>query len=471
MTASLWPTPLWSRAEALAATHGTAHGRDWQAEGVCIDSRSLAAGDLFVALAGPNHDGHAFVAAALEAGAAAALVHRIPEGLPKDAPLLVVNDTFEGLRALAQASRARTNARVVGITGSVGKTGTKEMLILGLSQQGATHATAGNLNNHWGVPLTLARMPRDVRFAVIELGMNHPGEITPLTTLVRPHVAIITTVEAVHMEFFPSTAEIADAKAEIFAGLEPGGVAILPRDNRHFRRLAAAAGAAGVETIRSFGNHIDASARLLDCGIDPDSTAVFALLRDLPLSYRIGIAGLHWAVNSLAVLLAVQALGGDADQAARTLGTMAPPKGRGERHRIAVGDGKAELIDESYNASPVSTKAAIATLAAAKPAKGARRIAVLGDMLELGNESAALHAGLAEAINLWKIDLVFTAGPLMGHLHQALPPERQGGHAASADEVAPLVKAAVSAGDVVMVKGSAGSRMGRVVKALLEGCR
>jgi UDP-N-acetylmuramoyl-tripeptide--D-alanyl-D-alanine ligase len=460
---------LWTSAEARAATNGTQRGPDWQASGICIDSRSLKAGDLFVALAGPNHDGHDFVAAALAQGAAAALVHRVPEGLAGDARLLLVGDTLEALGDLGRASRARSKARVVAVTGSVGKTGTKEMLLLALSTQGTTHASVGSFNNHWGVPLSLARMPRDVRFAIFELGMNHPGEITPLTRLVRPHVAIVTTVEAVHTAFFASTDEIADAKAEIFAGLEPGGVAILPRDNRHFRRLAAAAGAAGVETILSFGSHIDASARLLDCGLDPASTAVFALLRDHPVAYRIGVSGLHWAMNSLAVLLAVGAMGGDAEAAAKSLAAMSPPKGRGERHRIAVRGGSAELIDESYNASPVSMKAAIATLAAARPAKGARRIAVLGDMLELGDEAAALHAGLAGTLANWNIDLVFTAGPLMGHLDETLPSDRRGGHAASADEVSPLVARTVKAGDVVMVKGSAGSRMGRVVKALIEG--
>ncbi|MGE5504493.1 MAG: UDP-N-acetylmuramoyl-tripeptide--D-alanyl-D-alanine ligase, partial [Actinomycetota bacterium] len=366
-------------------------------------------------------------------------------------------------------SRARSSARIVAVTGSVGKTGTKEMLRLVLSEQGPTHASVGSFNNHWGVPLSLSRMPRDVRFAVFELGMNHPGEITPLTRMVRPHVAIVTTVEAVHTAFFTSTEEIADAKAEIFAGLEPHGVAVLNRDNRHFRRLAGAAGAAGVETIWSFGSHIDATARLLDCGIDPDETAVFALLKDHPVAYRIGVPGLHWAMNSLAVLLAVRALGADADQGARRLIDMTPPKGRGERHVVTVAGGTAEVIDESYNASPVSMRAAIATLAAAKPAKHARRIAVLGDMLELGDDAPALHAALAQAIADWRIDLVFTAGPLMAALAAALPEDKRGGHGESSEAVAPLVKAGIGPGDVVMVKGSAGSRMGRVVKALVEG--
>lgn len=464
MTAALWTSD-----EASAATGGTLYGPAWQATGVSIDSRSVAPGDLFIALAGPNHDGHHYVKMALEAGAAAALVHKRPEGLAADAPLLLVGDTMEGLQALGVASRARSAARIIAVTGSVGKTGTKEMLAVCLSDQGSTHWSVGSFNNHWGVPLSLARMPRDVRFAVFELGMNHPGEITPLTRMVRPHAAIVTTVEAVHMEFFKDTGEIADAKAEIFLGLEPGGLAILNRDNRHFQQLALAARTAGVTRMASFGTHIEADARLLDCGVDPDATAVLALLHDHAVAYRIGVPGMHWAMNSLAVLLGVEALGGDGDRAAKALAAIAPPKGRGERRKVALpAGGGFELIDESYNASPVSMRAAIATLAAAKPGKGGRRIAVLGDMLELGDTSPQLHAGLNEAVEQWKIDLVVTAGPLMANLHAALAPERRGGHAGSADEAVPLVKALVRPGDVVVVKGSAGSRMGRVVKALCE---
>ena len=460
---------LWTSVEAQAATAGTLMGPAWEANGVSIDSRSVAKGDLFIALAGPNHDGHDYVKASIEAGAAAALVHRVPEGC-EDLPLLVVRDTMDGLQALGTASRARSNARIVAVTGSVGKTGTKEMLALALSQQGATHWSVGSFNNHWGVPLSLARMPAEVRFAVFELGMNHPGEITPLTRMVRPHVAIITTVEAVHTAFFKNTEEIAEAKAEIFLGLEPGGVAVLNRDNRHFHFLADAAKKAGIGTVLSFGSHIDSDARLLDCAVDPDETAVFTLLKDHALAYRVGVPGLHWAMNSLAVVLAVGALGADGDAAARSLAAMAPPTGRGERHRVAVPGGTAEVIDESYNASPVSMKAAIATLAAAKPAKGARRIAILGDMLELGDDAPALHAGIAQAVIAWNVDMVHTAGPNMAHLMNALPPEKRGLHAAHSEDLARDLKGHIRAGDVVVVKGSAGSRMSRVVKALQEGC-
>lgn len=460
---------LWTAAQAQAATGGTLSGSsDWQATGVSIDSRTVAAGDLFVALAGPNHDGHDHVAAAIAAGAVAALVHKVPDG-GQDLPLLLVADTMVGLQDLAGAARARAKARVVAVTGSVGKTGTKEMLALALSAQGPTHWSVGSFNNHWGVPLSLARMPADCAYAVFELGMNHAGELTPLTRMVRPHVAIVTTIEAVHSAFFASTEEIADAKAEIFVGLEPGGVAILPRDNRHWRRLATAAKAAGVKKLQSFGSHIDADARMLDCAVDPDDTAVFALLHDHAVAFRVGVPGLHWGMNALAVLLAVGALGGDDLKAAQTLAAMRPPKGRGERHVVAWKGGSIEVIDESYNASPVSMKAAIATLAAARPGKDGRRVAVLGDMLELGESAPALHAHLAEAVALWGTDLVCTAGPLMAHLHAALPEGRRGAHAANSTELAAMIKTVVRPGDVVVVKGSAGSRMAAVVKALLEG--
>ncbi len=460
---------LWTAAQAQAATGGTLLGAtEWTAAGVSIDSRSIKAGDLFIALAGPNHDGHDYVRAAIAAGAACALVHTVPAGC-EGLPLLLVGDTMAGLEALGRAARDRSAARIVAVTGSVGKTGTKEMLALCLAAQGPTHWSVGSFNNHWGVPLSLARMPAAARFAVFELGMNHPGEITPLVAMVRPHVAIVTTVELVHAGHFANVEEIADAKAEIFTGIEPGGIAVLNRDNRHFRRLAEAARAAHVDRILTFGSHIDADARLLDCAVDPQETAVFALLRDKAVSYRIGVPGLHWAMNSLAVLLAIGALGADGDAAARTLAAMTPPKGRGERHRIAVSGGTAELIDESYNASPVSMKAAIATLAAARPGKGGRRIAVLGDMLELGEDSASLHAALAEAVVAWGVDVVHTAGPQSAHLREALPADRRGAHADNSEQLAPLVRAGIRAGDVVMVKGSAGSRMGRVVKALQEG--
>ncbi len=460
-------TALWTAAEAIAAT-GATGSADWQAMGVSIDSRSIEPGDLFVALAGPNHDGHDHVASALAAGAAAAMVHQVPAGLAADAPLLVVDDTLAALRRLGTAARARMSGQVVAVTGSVGKTGSKEMLKLALDGQGATHASVGSFNNHWGVPLSLARMPRDSMYAVFELGMNHPGEIAPLVRLVRPHVAIVTTVEAVHLAFFASLEQIADAKAEIFEGLEPGGVAVLNRDNRYFGRLAEAARSHGITDVRGFGSHIDADARLLDCALDPTISHVFALIGDKPMSYVIGTPGRQWVMNSLAVLQAIAAVGAGVELAARSLAAMTPPKGRGARHSLLAPGGSIEVIDESYNASPVAVRAAIATLAAAKPARGGRRIAVLGDMLELGERAGELHAGLAAPIVEHGVDLVFTAGPHMQQLYATLPARIRGGHAADSAQLAPLVTAALRAGDVVMIKGSAGSRMGVVVTTLLN---
>jgi len=458
-------TTLWTSAEAQKATGGEARGPAWKAFGVSIDSRSVIEGDLFVALAGPNHDGHDHVAKALAAGAAAALVHKIPADVGLDAPLLLVEDTLEGLRRLGAASRDRTRATVIGVTGSVGKTGTKEMLKLALGEE-TTHASVGSFNNHWGVPLSLARMPAASRCAVLELGMNHAGEIAPLTALVRPDIAIVTTVEAVHLEFFASTKEIAEAKAEIFTGVVPGGIAILPRDNPYYGLLRERAEQAGVTRFASFGTHIEADARLLDFAVVKDQTLVFALIKDKPISYAIGVPGRPWAMNSLAVLLTADAAGIPIAEAAAALATMRPPKGRGERKILRWGEGAITVIDESYNASPVSVRAALATLGSMEPGKGGRRVAVLGDMLELGGQGPALHRGLAEPISQFGVDLVFTAGPLMAGLFDALQGEKKGGHAPDSSQLAPMVAARLLAGDVVMVKGSAGSRMGRVVSHL-----
>jgi UDP-N-acetylmuramoyl-tripeptide--D-alanyl-D-alanine ligase len=459
---------LWTSQEAALATGGKPSGPAWSANGVSIDSRTVEKGELFVALVGPNHDGHDHVAAALKAGAAAALVHRAPKGVPADAPLLLVGDTLEGLRRLGAAARTRCRGRIIGVTGSVGKTGTKEMLKLALCAEDATHAAVGSFNNQWGVPLSLARMPKQSRFGVFELGMNHAGEITPLTALVRPDIAIVTTVEAVHLEFFASTREIAEAKAEIFTGVTAGGVAVLPRDNPYYDLLRQRALAAGIERIVSFGTHIDADARLLDFAVASDRTLVFALVGDHPLSFSVGVPGRPWAINSLAVLLAANAAGVPVAAAAAALAGMQPPKGRGERRTLPWGSGRITLIDESYNASPVSVRAALATLGSADLPRGGRRIAVLGDMLELGEAGPALHRDLADAVTGNSIDLVFTAGPLMQGLSEALDAARRGGHAADSAALAPIVGNALRSGDVVMVKGSAGSRMGRVVAHINE---
>jgi UDP-N-acetylmuramoyl-tripeptide--D-alanyl-D-alanine ligase len=456
---------LWTSADAEAATGGRSTA-SWAATGVSIDTRTLEDGDLFIAIEGAR-DGHDFVADAARAGAVAAVVRRVPDSAPPGFPLLVVADTMAALNGLGAAARQRSGARFIAVTGSVGKTSTKEMLRLVLGRQNRTHAAVGSYNNQWGVPLTLARMPLDTAYAVIEIGMNQAGEIAPLTRLARPHVAIITTVEAAHLEFFDSVVDIADAKAEIFGGIEPGGLAILYRDSPHFARLIDCAFMSGVERIESFGRHPDATARLEKLAPHAAGSCIKATIAGDPVCYKIGAAGQHWALNSLAVLLAVRAVGADLGLAALALADMSAPKGRGERHRIAVPGGHAELIDDSYNANPASLRAALAVLGAAKPEGRGRRIAVLGDMRELGERGPELHAGLAPDVDAAAVDLVFAAGPLMRHLYDALPAKRRGLHqATSAELIAPL-KAALRPGDVVLVKGSLGSRMGPIVEALL----
>lgn len=457
--------PLWTSMEAAQATGGRS-STVWRAGGVSIDSRSVVPGDLFVALQGPTFDGHVFVADALARGAVAAVVSRPPPGVPGTAPLLTVDETFVALRALGARARGRGLARVCAVTGSVGKTGVKEALRTVLARQGATAANEGNLNNQWGLPLSLARMPAATAYGVFEMGMNHPGELQPLSSLARPHVAVITTIEAVHKAHFASVEDIADAKAEIFTGVEPGGSAILNRDNPQHDRLWAAARRRGIQRIIGFGRNRDAEARLLDATIEADGSRVRADVLGNVLDYRIAAPGSHWVLNSLCVLAAAAALGADVGRAAADLAHVGVPKGRGQRATVRLPRGSFELIDDSYNASPVAMAAAFEVLGRIAPGPGGRRIAVLGDMLELGDETPALHARLAQPLQANGIDLVFTAGANMAHLAEALPIAMCAGHADDAAHLAPLVTKAVRPGDVVTVKGSAGSRMGTVVRAL-----
>ena len=468
MTAPAAPV-LWNAAEAAAAVAGRAVGPDWRASGVSIDSRAIHPGELFVALKGPRLDGHAFVADAFKRGAAAAVVAQTPPDAPAGAALLRVADTQVALEGLGRAARARTDARIAAVTGSVGKTGVKEALRHVLARQGATAASVGSFNNQWGVPLSLARMPKDSAFGVFEIGMNHPGEITPLVGMVRPHVALITAIAPAHLEFFPDLDAVADAKAEIFSGLEPGGTVVLPADSLQFARLAAAARRRRGARIVAFGlgEGTAQDARALSFALHADGAVVAADIAGLRVEYRLKLPGRHWVSNSLAVLAAVHALGADVAAAAAALADVPPLKGRGERHTVISGGGTFLLIDESYNASPASMAAAIAAAGAVSPQAGGRRIAVLGDMLELGADSAAHHALLAPLLVEARFDLVFTAGARMKALAEALPKAMRAGHVESADAMAPLVAAAVRAGDVVMVKGSAGSRTGTVVQALL----
>jgi UDP-N-acetylmuramoyl-tripeptide--D-alanyl-D-alanine ligase len=459
-------TALWSADEAIAATGGTGPA-GWAAHGVSIDSRTVQPGELFVALEGPNFDGHDFVADALSKGAAAAVAHRRPDSVGEDAPLLLVGDTLEALRALGRAGRARTSARIVGVTGSSGKTSTKEALRACLAPQGKTHASAGSLNNHWGVPLSLARLPRDADFAVFEMGMNHAGEIAALTELVRPDVAIVTTIGLAHIEFFDSQDGIADAKSEIFLGMSPQGVAVLPRDDKYWSRLVANAADAGVSRVLGFGRHEEAQARLLGADLYASCSAVQAQIRGKPLDYCIAAAGEHWVTNSLAVLAAVSAAGGDVVKAASEFARLQPVAGRGARRKLRLPGGKgALLIDESYNANPDSVQAALAVLGRVTPEGAGRRIAVLGDMLELGDAAPRYHAELAPHLETADVDLAYLCGSAMASLAAALPPSRLAAHTADSDALAALVAEAVLPGDAILVKGSLGSRMRRVIEAL-----
>jgi UDP-N-acetylmuramoyl-tripeptide--D-alanyl-D-alanine ligase len=439
--------------------------------GISIDTRTIEPGDLFVALKDAR-DGHEFVTTAFEAGAAAALVSNAYVRQPGDGALLRVVDPLRALEELGRAARARLlpQAHVIAVTGSAGKTTTKEMLRACLAPVGKTHASEKSYNNHWGVPLTLARMPADTQYAVFEIGMNHVGEITPLTQMVRPHVAIVTTVAAVHLENFPNVEAIADAKAEIFSGLEPAGYAIIPRDNPHGQRLCDRA-FGSTPNVVCFGGDGRLAYGLVSATADGELRHVTARLGDpagQPVEYRVGVPGMHNAMNSLAVVAALDCLALDLPRAAGPLTTFGAPLGRGSRSTLAVTGGIALLIDESYNANPASMRAAIATANDARSEALPRLIAILGDMLELGPDAPALHAELAGAIEAANIDLVLAAGPLMRHLYDALPVAKRGKWAETSAGIEQAVLETVQAGDVVMIKGSNGSRMAPLVAALLR---
>ncbi|WP_281858037.1 UDP-N-acetylmuramoyl-tripeptide--D-alanyl-D-alanine ligase [Litoreibacter halocynthiae] len=456
---------LWTSSEAVAATGGTS-ATPWKATGVSIDTRTLQAGDMFVALKDVR-DGHDFVAQALANGAACALVSRIPDGVPADAPLLVVDDVLAGLEALGRAARARTGAKVIGVTGSVGKTSTKEMLRTALTGQGHVHAAEKSYNNHWGVPLTLARMPRNTDFAVIEIGMNHPGEIAPLAKMARPHVAVITIVAPAHLEAFASVEDIAREKAAIFEGLEDGGTAIINADLPTTDLLLSLA----PSNRQTFGETDGADWHLLEATSGDASTVCRASHNGEALLFKLGAPGRHFAMNGLACLAAASAAGADLGRAAVALGDWAPPSGRGQRRFIHLDAQMPEqgidLFDDAYNANPASVGAALDVLAAAMPpAPAGRRVAILGDMKELGPTETALHAGFASHPAMAEIQQVHCIGPLMKHLYEALPTSKQGLWAATSAELADSPLALVKAGDVVMAKGSLSMKMALIVDAI-----
>ena len=454
-------TALWTPADLRAATGGLLR-TPFSASGVSIDTRTLKPGDLFVALVGET-DGHRWVRAALDKGAAGALVHTLPANVADDAPLLAVADTLEGLRGLARYARARFAGRLLAVTGSVGKTTTKEMLRVILAAQASTWAAEASHNNHWGVPLTLARMPRPAVYCVAEIGMNHAGEISPLARMARPDAALITSVEKVHIGHLGSIQAIADEKLAIQDGLRgqdglDAGTLILPRDSAMFARLRAGAR----HKLRSFGSHALADDRLVAVRADAAGTALDAEIAGQRVSTRLAAPGGHMAINAVAALSAAAVLGADPVLGAAALMGFMPVAGRGAQRAIAVAGGRALLLDESYNASSVAVRAALAVLAM-QPA--ARRVAVLGDMRELGQIGPAEHAALAGAVAA-AADIVFTCGPLMAHLRDALAPGKRGAHAADSAALAPIVAAALLPGDAVLVKGSLGSRMALIVQAI-----
>lgn len=461
---------LWTSKDAAQATHGELSG-NWSATNLSIDSRTIEGGELFIAVRSENTDGHNYVADALAKGAAAAVVDHRPDNVDANAPLIIVNDTQAALEALGQTVRHDTAARIIAVTGSVGKTGTKNMLAKAFGALGQVHASKASYNNHLGVPLSLASMHEGTDFGIFEIGMNHSGEITPLTKQVRPHIAIITNVEAAHIGNFDSERDIANAKAEIFEGMKKGAPVILNKDNKWFDHLKAIAESKGLK-VHSFGENKDADAHIVDCVIAANGSRIKAQIIDETVSFNLSVPGKHIACNALSVLLAVKLSGGNLGKAARALQTMQIEAGRGLHEKLNIGDpdNPVTLIDESYNANPASMQAAFKVLAMIDPGRGGRRIAVLGDMYELGKNAAQRHADLALPLETADIQLVYTCGPLMKNLYDKIPQDRRGAHSDDNEKMAEIVPEVLVPGDVVMVKGSRGGgtkpRMQVVVEAL-----
>jgi len=459
---------LWTAQELIAATGGTLHGEvRGPLNGVSIDSRAVAAGDVFVAIKGDKMDGHDFVVNALKSGAGVAVVSRVTDAMRRaGAVLQVADDPLRGLENMGRAARNWSRGQMIAVTGSVGKTSTKEMLRVALSASGETHASAASFNNHWGVPLTLARLPRSAAFGIFEIGMNHGGEITPLVKMVRPHVAIVTMVAASHLGHFNSLDEIADAKAEIFSGVVAGGAAIINQDSSYFEKLKAAAVVHGIKNIIGFGKSENAAVRMERVALHPNCCCITADVMGEKVTYKLGVPGEHMALNSLAVLATVKLLGADLARAAMALADAAPAKGRGVQERLQGAGGEILLIDESYNANPASMQAALGLLSNARVGKNGRRIAVLGDMLELGQFGPKLHAEIADHLESHKVDLVFAAGPLMKNLWDTTPPAKRGAYTETSAELNNILVSQLRGGDAVMVKGSNGSHMGLLVDSI-----
>lgn len=448
-------TSLWDSVNADEITGGIS-SEPWKCSGISIDTRTLEKGDLFIALEGETGNGHAFLEEAARKGAAAALVS---EESKAPLPFLRVADTLQALEKLGIAARTRSNAVRIAVTGSVGKTSTKEALKSVFKDQGITHGNVSSYNNHWGVPLTLARMPQETQFAVFEVGMNHPGEICPLSQMIKPDIAIITSVVEAHTAFFKSVEEIAQAKAEIFEGMPQGGAVILNNDNPHFEYLSGIANLHDLK-VYGFGKSEGTHFRLLSWEGEAECSYVTAEIEGQKISYVLSAPGIHFVMNSLAVLGAAFLAGADIEKAAYSLATVEALPGRGLRHK-----GEFTVIDESYNASPTSMRAAFAVLG---KSEGKRKIAVIGDMRELGDISQASHEGLLEPLLENKIDLVFCCGPFMAHLYERLPNRIKGGYAPTSLELIPFVLKAVEPGDVISLKASFGTRIKPIVDALLD---
>ncbi|MDR9781773.1 UDP-N-acetylmuramoylalanyl-D-glutamyl-2,6-diaminopimelate--D-alanyl-D-alanine ligase [Rhizobium redzepovicii] len=462
---------LWTTEDMIAAMAGRPFGTLPEGiTGISIDSRSISPGEAFFAIKGDRVDGHDYASMAVANGASLLVVSeaRLPAMGRLTVPMIVVEDVLAALGRLGLASRERSKARIIAVTGSVGKTTTKEMLRHVLSPSGKVHASVASFNNHWGVPLTLARMPDDTDYGVFEVGMNHPGEIRPLVEMIRPDVAIITTIAPAHLGNFKNIKEIAAAKAEIFEGLEPGGHVVLNRDNDQFNFLDRTAQSLGIEHIHSFGQHAKAEFRLAEFNGADENSTLWLTIGGETLEVAIGAPGRHIAENALAALGVVRIVGADMERAIAAIATLKPEKGRGKRHRLSIGSGSFTLIDESYNANPASMRAAIALLAASEPTSRGRRIAVLGDMLEMGEYAQKVHTDLAVPLLAAGIEHVWLAGAEMAALKESLPESVHVEYRENTAELTDYVLNSVAPGDVLMVKSSLGIGFGKIVAALLD---
>lgn len=454
--------PLWNSDEIARATGGTASA-GFDIAGVAFDSREVGQGDLFVALKGEHADGHDFVPKAFMAGAAGAVVSQ-----PIDAPHVLVSDTMDALEALGRAARARADAKIIGVTGSAGKTSTKEALFEALDRfrLGQAHRSVKSYNNHVGVPLSLSRMPKAAKFGIFEMGMNHAGELSALTQQVRPHVAIVTAIAPAHIEFFGSEAKIAEAKAEIFEGLEPGGTALIPFDSPHLSILASKAERHAARVL-TFGTGKGADIRAMEVVPNQEGgTLINAKLPEADLCFTLAHPGEHWVTNALAVLGAVEAVGGDLAAAGLALAEMSGLPGRGARAIVPVAGGEALLIDESYNANPLSMAATLRQLG---KEKASRRVAVLGSMKELGGQSAALHAGLSDAVTAGRVDLAILVGEEMAPLADVLKGAVAVEHVPDSHAAATVLEKTIKSGDAILVKGSNSVGLSRLVRAVTSG--